>query len=108
MTIRHLCKQETQAEQALDRAVLTFADIHQTLQDGITRLQDSTDPEMRAFSGTLQLYWKTLQSIDERENNLDTLRRKRAGIADGYAIDLAQAREEVGRRLACLAAAIDD
>jgi len=91
---------EGRAEAMLLRAKQTFDQIQATLNDGVAKLQDSTDPEVRAYSTTLQLYWKSLQAVQERESELDKLRRERAGIADGYALDLVAARGEVGRRLA--------
>ena len=96
------------AEEMLRKAQEDFAKISATLEMGIAKLTEATDPEVRVFSGALQLYWKSLLSVREQEKQLETSRRESAGIADTYALDLAQAQREVGRRLACLAAAGGD
>jgi len=103
-----ILREEESAEELLRKAQQTYAEIGAALRDGIETLKASTDPKVRAYSQTLNLFWKSLQTVDEREKDLETFRRARNGIADGYAIDLAQARREVGRRLARLAAAAED
>ena len=98
-------RQEAAAEDALRKAQETFTNIRAALEDGAAAMQAATDTEKRAYNASVGLFWKALTTIDDREKDLETLRRERAGIANGYALDLAQARGEVGRRLACLAAA---
>ena len=98
----------TPAEDMLRKAQADFAKISANLELGIAKLNEATDPEVRAFSNSLALYWKSLLSVRAQEKQLETQRRECAGISDGHALDLAEARREVGRRLACLAAAGGD
>ena len=101
-------RKEEASEVLLRRAKETFAEIGETLRDGVEKLKASTDPEVRAYSNTLQLFWKSILTVEERENELESFRREREGIAHGYALDLNAARREVGRRLACLATQGED
>ena len=96
------------AEEFLRQARKTFDDIHDVLQSGISELKNSTDPKARAFSQTLTAFWKSVLYVQDRRVDLDRLQRALNGAANGYAIDLDAAEREVGRRLACLAAAGDD
>jgi hypothetical protein len=90
------------AEALLLDARQLYADINHAHKAGLKKLADSEDKEVRAFSTLAQLHWKSLQTVMERQNDLNRINREQAGIVHGYAVDLDAARSEVGRRLACL------
>jgi len=95
---------ESRAEELLRSARRHYADISGALEEALNRLSDSDDKELRAFSTTAQMHWKSLLNVHEREVELEKRDRDRAGIAQNYAIDLDAARLEVGSRLARLRA----
>ncbi len=90
------------AEAMLSDAKRHFENINQAHQDGLDKLADSADRDVRAYSSLAQLHWKAMQSVLERQHELNRINREKAGIVHGYALDLDAARTEVGRRLACL------
>lgn len=45
---------------------------------------------------------KALQSVINERATVEKLRKQDAGIVHDYALDFAAARDEIGRRLACL------
>lgn len=96
------------AEERYRNAERLFADIKTALENGLEHLPQADDRTLRAFETSKQLLWKSLLAVQEREKDLEKLRRENAGIVDGYALDLAAARTEVGSRLARLKAAIGD
>lgn len=53
-------------------------------------------PEVKALLTDMR-YW--LKALRETEAELETIRRKEAGIIGGYGLDLARARVEIGCRL---------
>lgn len=55
-----------------------------------------TTPEVKALLTDMR-YW--LKALRETEAELETIRRKEAGIVGGYGLDLARARVEIGCRL---------
>lgn len=96
---------ESRSDELIQNARQHYADITAAIQTALGRIADSEDKEMRAFSSAVQTHWKSLLSVHDREVELEKRDRERAGIVEGYAIDLDAARFEVGRRLACLRAA---
>jgi len=96
---------ESRSKDLLGNARRHYADITEALESALGQLATSDDKALRAFSTTAQTHWKSLLSLHEREVELEKRDLERAGIVEGYAIDLARARSEVGRRIACLRAA---
>ena len=95
----------TRTEERFRHAEWLFAEIKAALEDGLEHLPQGDDRSLRAFETSKQLLWKSLLAVQEREKDLEKLRRESAGIVEGYALDLAAARTEIGGRLARLKAA---
>ncbi len=95
-------QEESKAKATLRKARKHYADISEALLQMRPQVIGNDDKAMRDFLGVVQTHWKAFQTVLDREIDLEKSDRERAGIAHGYAIDLAAARSEVGRRLACL------
>lgn len=93
---------ETAAEAILRKAKAQYRDISDRLSQLRPEIFANDDKAMRDYLGVVQTHWKALQTVLDKETDLEKSDRERAGIAHGYAIDLDAARSEVGRRLACL------
>jgi len=96
------------ANAILHEARAQYADISAALKAARTQLADSGDKDIRAFIGAMQIHWKAMQTVLDKERELEKSDREQAGIVNAYAIDLAAARREVRRRLSCLGAARRD
>jgi len=88
----------------LQTARAHYAEISAALRAATANLDAADDKGLRAFVGAAQSHWKALQSVLDKERELEKSDHERAGIVNAYAVDLAAARSEVGRRLACLKA----
>lgn len=92
---------QASTEDILSGAEDVFRAAENLIRARIEELATEPDsPELRRdiqrFRDTLQLFLKERQAVEERK-------RKQAGIGSGgYALDLTDARTEIGRRLACL------
>lgn len=82
----------------LDEAVRNVAQAVQDLRAG--RLEGVKDVQtaIRDLKASIQL-------LNEERNRVEKYTRQIAGAAGGGALDLGAARDEIGRRLACLRAA---
>ncbi len=93
------------AEELLSSAEFVFRGAEKVLQDRISLLEAGGGPvdsavkkELASYKDTLVCFIKERQSFEERRAKLKGIARDGAG----YALDLGQARLEIGRRLACL------
>jgi len=98
----------SRAEEILGRARRHHAEIGSVLEQALMRMKQGEEADMRAFSATIQAYWKSLQTVLEREIELEKRAFEQGERLRGGALDLEAARAEVGRRLACLKAARGD
>lgn len=96
---------ESRAEEILGRARRHYAEISAALEAALERMKQDQDGDLRAFSAAVQAHWKSLQTVLEREIELEKRAIERGEAGRAGAIDLEAARAEVGRRLACLKAA---
>jgi hypothetical protein len=89
----------------LDRARKLFAGLSRSLDGEIDRIQSAVESEpdeeqIRKLNGTIRENWRTLNTILELEAKL--MRKADKQSTDEGVIDLAQAREEIARRLSRL------
>lgn len=71
----------------------------------INQIKAGDTSHAKEVSGIVTLLGKALQSALDERVRVEKLRRQDAGIVTDYALDFDAARDEVGRRLACLRAA---
>jgi len=98
----------TPAEDLLRKARGHYALISTALEHARETLNTSETADVKKVADLLRDHWKAFQTTLDLEANLEKRNRERAGIVHGYALDLDQARTEVGRRLACLKASAAD
>lgn len=98
----------TSSEELLQRAQAHYAEISTALLANAEKLKTSSDTDARRIGDLVRDHWKAFQSTLDLEINLEKRNREQAGISNGYALDLAAAGAEVGRRLACLKTAAGD
>lgn len=79
-----------------------YREAAETLARAIRGIQQGRPEEAKAAAAAVRDMKAAFQLAMEERNRVEKLRREAAGIVNGYAIDLAAAREEVGRRLARL------
>jgi len=58
--------------------------------------------EVRTAQQAIRDVKQTFQTVMEERTRVDKLRKQVDGVARGHALDFAAARDEIGRRLACL------
>ena len=87
-------------EEALEMYDLARATLYQV----ISELKDeaSKDKAPKEVSSYTEQHRKALETVLKERANVEQLRKKEAGIVNGYALDFVAARDEIGRRLACL------
>lgn len=90
------------SQDMLEKAKQHYCELTAALQKVTKELAESDSKEARGVSDLLRQHWKNFQTTFDMEQAIENLRRDRAGIVHGYAIDLEEAGFEVGRRLARL------
>ena len=94
---------ESRAETMLRRAHGQYARLSVLLDEAQNRLQEDLEgADPKEISALISSHFKSFQSTFELEVKLEKCIQERAGIVNGYAVDLDAARTEIGRRLACL------
>lgn len=90
------------SDEMLAKARRHYNDLTEAIQKVTKELEGSDLKEARGVSDLIRQHWKTFQTTLDMERAIEERRRERAGIVHGYAIDMAEAGAEVGRRLARL------
>lgn len=88
------------AQAHFQRAITALNDMIREMEAG------NTDDLRDAKRITLDLR-KAMQSALDERTRVENIRKLEAGIVHDFALDFALARDEIGRRLACLRAARD-
>lgn len=79
-----------------------FRDVAEEIARTLGALKGGKLDEAKAASAAVRDMKAAFQLVMEERTRVDKLRKQAAGVVNGYAVDLDQARIEVGRRLACL------
>lgn len=87
----------------------TFLRARRVVERLCNDFEDGTLEDIDAFKQSYGFFKSLVPQIMSERERLEREHAKRLGIADGHshAIDFDAARQEIGRRLACLAAAGD-
>jgi len=101
-------REESLAEDRVRQAVTLFDALYETLSDQAARLKAGEFTVIKDLTTSVPSMAKQAQTVDDRRNVLEAIIRRNRGVADGSALDLVAAREEVGCRLACIAATESD
>ncbi|MFV0244898.1 MAG: hypothetical protein ACK5IB_07765 [Qingshengfaniella sp.] len=108
-TIIYRSATEGGSDQLFGEAQAVFWEAAQVLRRAVAEIEAGDMDGADAFKGAVTQFKATINTALAERERLEKERAKRDGIADGagYALDLGAVRDEVGRRLACLAAARD-
>lgn len=95
----------TERHKLLAVAKKSFHRAARALDEGISKVEGGGETEAALTPRTVSEYDKALQALLDRIAKIEEMEKKEAGVVNGYALDLDGARDEIQRRLACLAGA---
>ncbi|QYK39915.1 MAG: hypothetical protein KF887_10570 [Paracoccaceae bacterium] len=79
-----------------------FTEAALALAQALTAVKEGRIEEAKTALAAVRDLKAAFHLVQEERARVEKLRRQAAGIVHGYAIDMDAARNEVGRRLACL------
>ncbi|MGB0960488.1 MAG: hypothetical protein ACPGVK_09585 [Halocynthiibacter sp.] len=95
---------ERSSSHALDIAEAHFMRCLEAVNQTIFAADDGDPTAAKKAAEAARDLKRATQTIFDERQKVEAIRKKEAGIANGYAIDFDAARSEIGRRLACLTA----
>ncbi len=102
MTIGFPEGNEARQVDLLDFCETTFREVAEEIARALGELRNGKLEEARVASAAVRDMKAAFQLVMEERTRVDKLRKQAAGAAGGAALDLGAARDEIGRRLACL------
>ena len=109
MTIVYKETGEGSLEDLFEESRAMFLRAKRVVNNYCNEIEDGSFDDLEDFKRQYAFFKSLVPQIMSERERLEKDRDKRVGIADGHshAIDFDAARQEIGRRLACLAAAGD-
>ena len=107
MTIVYKETGEGSLEHLFEESRAMFVRAKSVVNNYCNEIEDGSFEDLEDFKRQYAFFKSLVPQIMSERERLEKDRDKRRGIADGYshAVDFDAARQEIGRRLACLAAA---